>query len=342
MIRHDFVHEGRFEFEAGGSIENLHVAYHTSERPYTKGDERKVIWICHALTANSDPSDWWSTLVGPGKLIDTETYFVVCANMIGSAYGSSSPKDIDPATGKPYYFTFPKVTVRDIINATILLRKHLGIEAIDFLIGASIGGFQALEWSIMEPDRIRRAAYIACGSRTTPWLTSFNESQRLALEADSTFRACESLDGGRKGLEAARSIALLSYRTYEGYNATQFEKEVDTIFPDRAASYQRYQGSKLASRFDAYSYWYLSYSVDSNNLGRNRGGVEKALGTIKTKPLVVGIDSDILFPPGEQKFIAKHIPEAEYHMITSTFGHDGFLLEHEQLGDLFEPIINSL
>jgi homoserine O-acetyltransferase len=342
MIRNTYIHDSIFEFEAGGSIEGLEVVYHTSDKPYQKGDSRKVVWITHALTANSDPSDWWPGLVGPGKYFDTDKYFVACVNMLGSAYGSTGPSSINPVTGEPYYFDFPRITVRDIINASILVRKHLGIEKIDLLVGSSIGGFQALEWAIMEPDAIREAIFMACGPRATAWLTAYNESQRMALEADPTFRECKSLKGGELGLKCARSIALISYRSYAGYNATQFEQDQDTLFPDRAASYQRYQGKKLADRFDAYSYYYLTYAVDSNNVGRNRGGVEAALSTIKARTTVVGINSDCLFPIEEQKLIAAAVPGAEYYEISSKFGHDGFLLENDQLIEIFNPIMNRL
>ncbi len=339
MTRHEYIHDGIFEFEAGGSIENLKVVYHRSERDWQPKDDRKVIWICHALTANSDAEDWWPELVGPGRLFDTERYFVVCANMLGSAYGSSGPSAINPETQQPYYFDFPKITVRDIVKANDLVRQHLGIEHIDFMVGGSIGGFQSVEWSIMRPEVIRKAVYIACGIRVTPWLTAYNESMRMALETDPTFRECASLKGGEAGLRCARSIALISYRSYEGYNATQQEKDEDCIFADRAGSYQRYQGRKLSDRFDAYSYYYLCNSVDSNNIGRGRGGVIKALEAIKTDCTVIGIDSDRLFPVEEQKFMAEHIKGAKYHEITSKFGHDGFLLENDQLTEIIKPIL---
>ncbi len=339
MIKKEYIHNDIFEFEAGGSIKGLKVVYHQSERDWQKNDPRKVLWICHALTANSDAEDWWPELVGPGKLFDTEKYFVVCVNMLGSAYGSSGPSTINPATGEPYYFTFPRITVRDIVNANDLVRQHLGIGQIDFMVGGSIGGFQSVEWSIMRPEVIKKAVYIAFGVRVTPWLTAYNESMRMALEADPTFRACESLKGGEAGLKCARSIALISYRSYEGYNATQSENDEDCLFAGRAASYQRYQGKKLADRFDAYSYWYLCDSADSNNIGRGRGGVVKALESIRTDCTVIGIDSDRLFPVEEQKFIAEHIKGATYHEITSKFGHDGFLLENDQLTEIIRPLL---
>lgn len=339
MTQHEYIHDGIFECEAGGSIDNLRIVYHTSDRPWQKNDTRKVIWICHALTANSDAEDWWPELTGPGKTFDTEKYFVICANMLCSAYGSSSPASCDPKTTHPYFFDFPQITVRDIANTLSLVRKSLGIEKIDLLAGASIGGFQALEWAITEPDIIKKAVFIACGARVTPWLTAVNESMRLALEADPTFRECKNLQGGAAGLKCARSIGLLFYRSYAGYNLTQAEADTDTLFAGKAASYQRYQGKKLIDRFDAYSYWYLCNSVDSNNIGRGRGGVEEALKTITAQCTVIGIDSDVLFPVEEQQAIASGIRNAEYHQISSRFGHDGFLLENEKIAEIIRPLL---
>ena len=362
MIRYEYTYKEKFDFEAGGSMNGLRLVYHASglrlavEEDCAEGREghaegRKVIWICHALTANSDAEEWWPELVGPGKFFDTEKYIVVCVNMLGSAYGSSGPSSPIPSnlfpsganagSGRPYYFDFPLITVRDIVRANIIVRKHLGIRSIDLLVGGSIGGFQALEWAVMEPDVIRQAVFIACGARATPWLTANNESQRMALEADPSFRAAESLKGGEAGLRAARSMALISYRSYEGYNSTQEELSEDTVFADRAGSYQRYQGKKLSDRFDAYSYYYLTRSVDSHNLGRGRGGVRAALASIRSRCIVVGIDSDCLFPVCEQRLIAESIPGAEYHEITSRFGHDGFLLEYEQLKRIIAPLLDD-
>lgn len=362
MIRYEYTYKEKFDFEAGGSVNGLRLVYHASglrlavEEDCAEGREghaegRKVIWICHALTANSDAEEWWPELVGPGKFFDTEKYIVVCVNMLGSAYGSSGPSSPIPSylstsganagAARPYYFDFPLITVRDIVRANILVRKHLGIRSIDLLVGGSIGGFQALEWAVMEPDVIRQAVFIACGARATPWLTAHNESQRMALEADPSFRAAESLKGGEAGLRAARSMALISYRSYEGYNSTQEEQSEDTVFADRAGSYQRYQGKKLSDRFDAYSYYYLTRSVDSHNLGRGRGGVRAALASIRSRCIVVGIDSDCLFPVCEQRLIAESIPGAEYHEITSRFGHDGFLLEYEQLKRIIAPLLDD-
>lgn len=326
-----------FAFEAGGRLDSIEIAYHTSEHTYTPGE--KVLWICHALTANSDAQDWWPQLVGPGRLFDTDRYFVVCVNMLGSPYGSSSPSSINPETGRPFFFDFPKVTVRDMVKASIIVRKHLGIDTVDLLVGSSIGGFQAIEWAVMEPEVFKRAVFIATASRETPWLGAGVEAQRMALEADYTFRECKDLDGGKEGLKCARAQALITYRSAEGYNRTQFETDEDTLFSGRVASYERYQGEKLAKRFDAYSYWYLAWSLDSHNVGRGRGGVAAALGTIKAVVDVIAVDSDGLFPPAEMEDIAKSIPGSKFHVITSAFGHDGFLLENDQLTEIIKPLL---
>ena len=330
-----------FAFEAGGSLDQLEIVYHTSEREYQQGE--RVVWLCHALTANSDPLDWWPEMVGDGCCIDPNKNYVVCVNIFGSAYGTTGPRNFWPPEAesqKPQNpLSFPLFTVRDTAHLFTLVREHLGIEQVDLLVGSSIGGFHALEWAIMEGERIRRAAFIATAPRVSPWLSAWMEVQRMALEADPTFHACESLDGGRKGLEAARAISLISYRSFDGYNLTQYETDDDCLFASRAASYERYQGEKLVKRgFDAYSYYYLLHCVDSQNVGRHRGGVKAALAQIKAQTVVIAITSDGLFPPCESSEWAKHIPHAKYYEIESRFGHDGFLLETEQI----TQIINSL
>ena len=335
MEKRLYRHPEKFSLECGGTIENLEICYHIS-RDFCREEERngkKVVWITHALTANSDPTDWWDVLVGEGKFLDPRKYTIVCANILGSCYGSTSPLSVNEATGKPYLLDFPKTTVRDVARCHNILMEHLGIEKIDLLTGGSVGGFQALEWSIMFPCKINNLLLLACNSRFTPWGSAFNESMRMALYADPTFASGE---GGKAGLAAARSIALISYRSFEGYNTTQYESDEDCIFPQRAGSYQRYQGKKLVDRFDAYSYLSMLNLTDSHNVGRGRGGVEKALGMVKARTVCIGIDSDGLFPVQEQKYMAEHIPGAVYRQITSAFGHDGFLLEWKQIKKVIE------
>ncbi|MDY3782851.1 MAG: homoserine O-acetyltransferase [Candidatus Cryptobacteroides sp.] len=338
MIRRILETDGIFRFENGGELPSIRIAYYCSDREYRPSD--RVIWFCHALTGNANPEDWWPQMVGPGCVFDPEKDFVVCVSMIASPYGECSPLSVNPETGKPYLLSFPRVSVRDMVRAAILVRKALGIESIDLLLGPSIGGFQALEWAVMEPSVMKKAVFLATGARVLPYLTAFNEAQRMALKADPSFLRAEGPEGGSEGLKAARAIALISYRTFEGYNSTQAEQEQDTMFADRAASYERYQGDKLLSRgFDAYSYWYLSYAVDSQNLGRGRGGVEAALSSIKARAAVISIDSDVIFPPSDGRRMAESIPGAEYYEMTSTFGHDGFLIEYEQLKVIIQKIL---
>ena len=335
--------EDDFAFEAGGSVRGIEVVYHTSDREYKEGD--RVVWLCHALTANSNPMDWWPEMVGKGCCIDPEKDYVVCVNIFASPYGTTGPRDWmnigerREAKGERSPLDFPKVTVRDMARLFPIVRKYIGIEKVDLLVGSSIGGFQALEWAILEPEVIERAAFIATAPRVTPWLGAWMESQRMAIEADPTFKACESLAGGQKGLEAARALSLISYRTFDGYNLTQAEENEDCLFAGRVASYERYQGEKLVKRdFDAYSYYYLTWSVDSHNVGRKRGGVAEALGKIQAKSVVITITSDGLFPPVEGREWAAWIPGAKYVEIESKWGHDGFLLETEAIAERLEEL----
>ncbi|WP_256006631.1 homoserine O-acetyltransferase family protein [Pedobacter deserti] len=313
-----------FKLENGKEINDLTIAYQTYGQLNAEKDN--VVWVCHALTANSDVLDWWKGLFGQNDLFNPEEHFIVCANVLGSHYGTSSPLSINPATGQPYYLSFPEFTIRDIVAAHRILADHLGIGKIKVLMGGSLGGQQSLEWAITENDRIENLVLIATNAIHSPWGIAFNESQRLAITADRTFYA-QQPEGGLKGLKAARSIALLSYRTYDAYTATQLESVNDKTDNFRASSYQNYQGEKLCKRFNAYSYWYLTKAMDSHNVGRGRRSVNDALLEVKANTLVIGIENDVLFPLSEQEFLAKSIPDAEFQALKSAYGHDGFLIE---------------
>lgn len=325
-----YTHSEGLTLESGTHLPVLDIAYHTFGKLNAK--RSNVIWIFHALTANTDISDWWVGLYGEGKLFDPERYFIICANMLGSCYGASSPQSKNPETGKPYFLDFPTFTVRDMVRSHQILAKHLGIEQIHLGIGGSMGGQQLLEWAINEPERFERIMPIATNAKHSAWGIGFNEAQRMALEADPEFRK-PKLCTGTAGLKAARAIAMLSYRHYDTYYYSQ-QDEIEKIDDFKASSYQRYQGEKLSKRFCAHSYYYLSKAMDSHNVGRGRGGIAKALARITAKTQVVGISSDVLFPVHEQKFLADHIPNGEYAEINSYYGHDGFLVEFNQLGQI--------
>ncbi len=323
-----FKHPYIFPLELGDALPFVELSYTTHGT--LNADASNVLWVCHALTGTDDPLDWWDGLVGVGKYYDPKDWFIVCANVLGSHYGSINPLTVNPKTGEPFYHTFPEITVRDIINAFELLREHLQIEQIHTLIGGSLGGQQAVEWGIINPDLAQNIILIATNAVHSPWGIAFNESQRMAIKADATWTQRHA-EAGLEGMKVARSIALLSYRNYDTYDFTQARDSNDQIENFRAATYQQYQGDKLASRFNAFSYWTLSKIMDSHNVGRNRGSISNALGKIKARTLVIGISSDILFQPNEQKFLAKYISNAEYQEINSLYGHDGFLIEYKQL-----------
>jgi homoserine O-acetyltransferase/O-succinyltransferase len=323
-----------FTLESGERLSRYHLAYSTYGRLNSRKDN--AVWIFHALTANSSPHEWWDGLVGEGKLFDPFHHYIVCVNVPGGCYGSLGPLDIDVCTGKPYYYSFPLFTTRDIIRAFQPLRKYLGIEKIHIGIGGSLGGQQLLEWAIEEPELFENIIPIATNAIHSAWGIAFNTTQRMAIEADGTWGQ-NIPTAGIAGMKAARAAALISYRSYEGYQKTQSLNESQMhISPEGeskggAASYQRYQGEKLAKRFNAFSYYQLTKTMDSHNVGRGRESLEKALQKITARTLVVGIDSDVLYPLSEQQLLAAHIPGAKLAVISSLFGHDGFLLEYEQL-----------
>lgn len=327
-----------YTLESGVVLPELEIAYHTFGRLSAKGDN--IIWVCHALTANSDVKDWWQGAVEQNQFLDPEKYFIICANILGSCYGTTGPISINPNTGKPYYSTFPRVTVRDVVNVHRLLAKHLQIDKVKMLIGSSIGGFQVAEWLIMEPGFTKKAAIIASATHADAWVVAFNESQRMAIEADTTY-GDSSHDAGAKGLAAARSIALLSYRGRKAYIETQSEHPSNNNITTghRASSYQRYQGKKLVDRFNTYSYYRLTELVDSHNLARARVSLENALSQVTAEVTLVAITSDIIYPVSAMLEFHKHLKNSTFNIIESDFGHDGFLIERDKLNEI---IINFL
>ena len=323
-----FHHPQPFALENGQVLPELQVGYHTWGT-YQPGV--KVVWICHALTANSDAADWWKGLVGEGTFLNPNDYFIVCANILGSCYGTTGPLSMHPKTSNPYFADFPQVTIRDMVAAHILLREHLGIEKIYLLMGGSMGGYQVLEWAIIEPSNIERLFLIATSPSESAWGVAVHTAQRLAIEADSTWQNAAP-DAGAKGLKAARAIGMLTYRNYQTFQEKQTDPDPEKIDHFKASSYLNYQGDKLVKRFNAYSYWLLTKSMDSHHLARKRGGdLIQTLGTIHQPTLIIGILGDILCPVDEQRFMAAHLPDSQLIEIESAYGHDGFIIETEQI-----------
>lgn len=332
-------HNSPVTLESGEILPDVTIAYDTFGTLSEAKDN--VIWVCHALTANSDVKDWWPNTVEEGRFLDPNKYFIVCANFLGSHYGTTSPLSINPTTGEKWYYDFPRITVRDMVTCHRLLAKHLGIDRVKLLIGSSIGGFQCMEWAVTEPDFMENLALIATTTNTEPWAAAFNESQRMAIRADGTWGQLRD-DAGLDGMAVARSIALISYRGAPAYNATQQDRDnpTDAAFERRAHTYQQHQGEKLRRRFNAFSYYRMTEAVDSHNIGRGRGSVADALRRIKARTLVVAISSDILFPVEAHIPMRQYIPDVEYHLIESSFGHDGFLVEHEKLNNIITNFMN--
>lgn len=322
MKAHTYQFDGDFKLESGEILHAPEIQFHTSGTLYPDG--KHVVWICHALTAHSNPEEWWSGLVGENKIFDPEQYFVICVNMLGSPYGSTSPLSIDEKTGKQYLHTFPRCSIRDNVRIFSEVCKFLGITSIWCILGGSTGGQCALQWLITESHLFCHAVLLATNAVHSSWGIAWNAAQRMALEADETFWQYDE-NGGKKGLSAARAIAMISYRNYYAFERTQLRPTYqEPIF--RAESYLRYQGEKLVQRFSAHSYYTLTHTMDSHNVG----GAEY-LGKITAKTLVIGISSDILFPINEQEFIAKNIQQSVFQVIDSPFGHDGFLIEFLKL-----------
>ena len=325
-------HQNALQLEQGGQLPELTIAYHSYGQLNDAGDN--VIWVCHALTANSDVADWWPGMLGAGLSLDPEKHFIICANILGSCYGSTGPRSIDPAKGEAYGLDFPAITIRDIVNAHDLLRQHLGINSIKLCIGGSCGGHQVLEYALMNLLPIKQIAILANSARETAWAIAIHEAGRMTLEADPTF--FENTDkAGRQGIKGARAVGLLGYRTIEAYIRTQSDEE-DLYDGFRAASYIQYQGNKLEKRFYAHCYWHLLKALDTHNIGRHRGGVEQALASLDIPALVIGISSDMLIPVSQQRMMAQHLPQATYREVVSDYGHDGFLIEVEQISGFLE------
>lgn len=302
--------------ESGPKITDITIGYHVfGEFSSTK----KIVWVCHALTANSDVEDWWQGLFGKNQLFDSDKYTIICANVLGSCYGTSFQCEEK----------LPVISIRDMVQMHQRLADFLKIPQIDFIIGGSLGGMQALEWAVIDPDLIKNLVVIATNAKHSPWGIAFNEAQRMALNA------------GENGMKAARAIALLSYRNYDTFFYKQHDDE-EKLSDFRAASYQNYQGEKLMKRFTSESYWMLSKSMDSNNLGRNRTSIKDALSKIMAKTLVIGIESDLLFPVSEQELISESIKKSKLKIIKSLYGHDGFLLETQQISIIIKNYFPEL
>jgi len=261
--------------------------------------------------------------------------FIICHHMYGSCYGSTSPLSTNPVTQKLYLRDFPQYTTRDMARTVDCLREELGITSVHTLVGGSMGGMVALEWSILQQEVFENLILLATNAYMSPWGVALNETQRMCIESDTTWFE-DRADAGKQGLRAARSVAILSYRNYEAYKNTQAETDIEKTDHYRAQSYQVYQGEKLIQRFNTHSYYFLTKALDSHHVGRGRGSLEKAMSLVKANTQVIGVSTDMLFPVVEQKEIARLIEGSSFDEIDSFYGHDGFLIETKTITEILK------
>ncbi|PYY38366.1 homoserine O-acetyltransferase [Curtobacterium sp. MCBD17_030] len=342
------------QFVRGGRIPSVRVAYETWGTLSPAKDN--VVLVFHALTGDSHvagppgpghrTAGWWGDVVGPGRAIDTDRWFVVAPNMLGGCQGTTGPSSVAP-DGVEWGSRFPFVTIRDQVATQLRLADRLGIERFAAVVGGSMGGMHALEAAVTAPERVARLAVLASTAQTTADQIAANSLQRAAIQMDPGFAGgdhhdAEPGEGPHRGLALARRMAMMTYRASDELNgrfARSWQSDVSPLGDDgrfSVESYLDFHGNKFTRRFDAASYVALTHAMDSHDVGAGRGGVAAALARVSARTLVVGISSDRLFPVEDQHRIAAGVPDTldgdRAAVITSEFGHDGFLIEHEAVG----------
>jgi len=361
-----------FELESGSDLFPVQVAYQTYGELNSEGTN--AVLICHALTGNahaagvltdeendnrSNPdllnkysilnkrkTGWWNELIGEGKLFDTKKYFVISSNILGSCYGTTGPISIKNIFNRNFGVNFPTVTVRDMVKLQKELIDYLNVQKLATVAGGSLGGMQVLEWAVMYPEVVESIIPIATSAQHSPWAISLNEASRHAIKNDPKWMSGNYKSQPYNGLALARKIAMISYRSMGSFeqkfsrerkNENSSKLDTENIF--QIESYLNHHGDKLNQRFDANTYIYLSHAMDLHDVALNRNSLEEVLGSINIPALSVGISSDILYPPDEQKIIASLIPNAGYKEIDSIHGHDGFLIEFDQMTEMIRKFL---
>jgi homoserine O-acetyltransferase len=343
--------------ECGYTLKKVEIAYETAG--VLNKEKSNAILVCHALTGDAravgdeKTPGWWEGLIGPGRYVDTNKYFVITSNVLGGCSGTTGPASLNPDTGKPYGSDFPVVTIRDMVNLQYLMVKELGIEKLFAIIGGSMGGMQVYEWAVTYPKMSHLVIPIATCARLAAIAIAYNDVGRQAILADPAWNQGHYYPGKGpvNGLSIARMLGMITYRTadlfeYRFGRRLKDERDVtqfDSTF--NIESYLRYQGQKLVNRFDANSYLYLLKAMDSHDIGRGRGGIKAALRNVQAKVLCIAISDDLLYPAEHQEEVALMMrnegKEVEYHFVESIYGHDGFLVEFVKIGPLVEQFIEK-
>jgi homoserine O-acetyltransferase len=346
--------------ESGEKLGPITLAYETYGQ--LNREKSNAILVLHALSGDAhaatlhpgDPNPgWWDSLIGPGKGLDTDKYFIICSNNIGGCRGSTGPSSLDPKTGKPYGTDFPIITIADMVNAQRHLIDHLGVEKLLTVIGGSMGGMQVLQWMVSYPSRIRSAIPVATTMKHTPQQIAFNEVGRQAVMADPNWKKGHYYGGAvpAKGLAVARMIGHITYMS----DVSMTEKFGRRVKSDKepykfaaefeVEGYLRYRGDNFVKRFDANSYLYITKAIDSFNIlnGHSLASIFKGL---QAKVLVIAFKSDWLYPAYQSQEIVKALKlagvDASYCEINSTYGHDAFLLEVEEETHLIKNFLNTV
>ncbi|MCU1607543.1 MAG: homoserine O-acetyltransferase [Modestobacter sp.] len=337
-----------FRLERGGMLPAVRVAYQTWGTLAPNG--RNAVLVEHALTGDShvvgaagpgQPTPgWWPTLIGPGAPLDSDRWFVVCANVLGGCQGTTGPSSAAP-DGAPWGSRFPEITIGDQVAVEAVLADALGIDRWAAVLGGSMGGMRALEWAVAQPDRVGGLLFLASGAVATADQIGTQTTQQTAIRSDARWAGGDYApgEGPVAGLGTARRIAHLSYRS-----GLELEARFGAMVQDdgrfAVASYLDHHAAKLAARFDAGSYVVLTEAMNSWDVGRGRGGVEAALRRVTARAVVAGVDSDRLYPPALQQRVADALG-VPLRMITSPYGHDGFLLETDAVGELVRGLLKA-
>jgi homoserine O-acetyltransferase len=355
-----------FVLEGGGSLRDITLAYETWGT--LADDGGNGILVCHALTGDSHAAGpaieghatpgWWDGLIGPGRALDTDKYFVVCVNVLGGCQGTTGPASAHPDDGRPYASRFPVVSIRDWVRTQAALADHLGIDRWLAALGGSMGGMMVLEWAIMFPHRVRSVVPIATCVAATAQQIGWWSSGRRVVQLDPKFRGgdyydAEPGDGPHEGLALARMISQITFRSDDVFT-DRFGREVVEPLNGGFSLWQRfeveryleYHGDKLVRRFDANSYLLLTKAMDLHDLGRGRGGLGPALSRIEVPVQAMGITSDLLYPAYQSREIVEAVNaaggEAEYVVLDSPHGHDAFLLEFDQVSEALTKFLNRV
>jgi len=343
-----FITEGGYEFD------EINIAYETYGSLNNNKDN--VILIEHALSGSAHAAGvhpgkknrgWWDILIGPDKHIDTNKYFVICSNFIGSCYGTTGPSSVDPVTGNPYGLRFPKVNIRDMVRVQKLLLDYLGIDHIKAVVGGSMGGMQALEWSVVYPDLVDKSIVIAADYKLTPLNIAYNYIGIQSILNDPNFNNGDYYDMQNKpeiGLKNARMLGMITYKSGDLFDI-RFKRSRDKK-NFAIENYLNYQGDSFIDRFDANSYLYVLWAMNEHDITKPYGSLKTALKRIKSQILMIGIDKDMIFPSKYMKDFIKKLNSqggfGKFKEISSIHGHDSFLIDVNKIGPIISDFIQEL